>query len=228
MGPRKAPYTKLARAAHCDLKIKVTRCTLKRHCNGRRCRNIHACKISNCYRKYCIWECNGCMWSCNSFHSLKDYETNKNDNHARKQPKQAPDVETFKNIAHAERHDNVKKIARAKQRKTVYAMHLTVKRAQGDLLKPNSRYQMIYSTSKLRWLLGSNPVGTTTLCFSKYGNLNRNLERAVKETGRVYLMWVPPGSTSSCIFNGCKSMLMNEVLLDAIPFICTNRIVRRV
>ncbi|KAM7489317.1 hypothetical protein LguiB_026801 [Lonicera macranthoides] len=60
------------------------------------------------------------------------------------------------------------------------------------------------------------------------GNLNRNLERAIKETDRVYLIWVPLISTFSCIFNGFKSMPMNEVLLDAIPFNCTNCIVRRI
>ena len=60
------------------------------------------------------------------------------------------------------------------------------------------------------------------------GNLNRNLERAVKEIDRGYLTWVPPASTSSCIFNGFKSTPMNEVLLDAILFNCTNCIVRRV
>ncbi|GLT91903.1 hypothetical protein SLE2022_097650 [Rubroshorea leprosula] len=45
-------------------------------------------------------------------------------------------------------------------------------------------------------------------------NLNRNLERAVKENDRVYLMRVPPPSSLSPLpaFSMVKSMQMNEVL----------------
>uniref|UniRef100_A0A5B7AKC7 Putative ALG-2 interacting protein X-like n=1 Tax=Davidia involucrata TaxID=16924 RepID=A0A5B7AKC7_DAVIN len=45
-------------------------------------------------------------------------------------------------------------------------------------------------------------------------NLNRNLERAVKENDRVYLMRVPPTSSLPPLpaFSMVKSMLMNEVL----------------
>jgi programmed cell death 6-interacting protein len=51
--------------------------------------------------------------------------------------------------------------------------------------------------------------------FSKLEvNLNRNLERAVKENDRVYLMRVPPASSLSPLpaFSMVKSMPMNEVL----------------
>ncbi|KAM7463483.1 hypothetical protein LguiA_031604 [Lonicera macranthoides] len=46
------------------------------------------------------------------------------------------------------------------------------------------------------------------------GNLNRNLERAVKENDRVYLMRVPPASSLAPLpaFSMVKSMPMNEVL----------------
>ncbi|RDY01659.1 Vacuolar-sorting protein BRO1, partial [Mucuna pruriens] len=45
-------------------------------------------------------------------------------------------------------------------------------------------------------------------------NINRNLERAVKENDRVYLMRVPPSSTLSPLpaFSMVKPMVMNEVL----------------
>ncbi|KAL1807535.1 hypothetical protein ACET3Z_024525 [Daucus carota] len=64
----------------------------------------------------------------------------------------------------------------------------------------------------------SSPKGASQQLIDAYtileGNLNRNLERAVKENDRVYLMRVPPASSLQLLpaFQMVKSMLMTEVV----------------